>query len=150
MLFWTAYLCGGLSDLIDGPTARGLNQQSEAGVKLDSAADLIFTLALFISVLRSTVLPAWLLLCIAVITLIRMAAYTVGFCKFHTFSALHTVMNKGTGILLFLFPALYRTFGSDAAGLIVCAAAFLSSLEELVITINSRTLDRNRKSLFSL
>lgn len=149
VLFWAAYLCGGLSDLIDGPIARGLHQQSEAGAKLDSSADLIFTLSIVISVVRSAVLPAWILLCIAVIALIRMAAYTVGFCRFHAFSAVHTVMNKGAGALLFLFPALYRIFGLNAAGLVVCTAAFLSSLEELIITIKYKTLERNRKSLFS-
>ncbi|MGE4277553.1 MAG: CDP-alcohol phosphatidyltransferase family protein, partial [Lawsonibacter sp.] len=42
VLFWAAYVCGGLSDLIDGPIARGLNQLSEAGAKLDSLADLVF------------------------------------------------------------------------------------------------------------
>ncbi|MGE4277805.1 MAG: CDP-alcohol phosphatidyltransferase family protein, partial [Lawsonibacter sp.] len=148
-LFWAAYVCGGLSDLIDGPIARGLNQLSEAGAKLDSLADLVFMIAIVSSVLRSTVLPGWILLCAIAIALIRIAAYTVGYCKFHTFSALHTVMNKATGALLFLFPVLLRIFDWNVAGLIVCVIAGLSSFEELAITISARELDRNCKSLFT-
>lgn len=147
-LFWTWYLCGGLSDLLDGPVARMLHHESEAGAKLDSAADFVFLLCAAIAVARSTVFPVWALICALIVALVRFAAYGIGYFKYRTFSALHTVMNKAAGAFLFAFPPLYRLLGMGAACGIVCGVAFLSAAEELLLTIRSKELDRNRKSLF--
>lgn len=57
-VFWGYYLCGGVSDLLDGPIARTLHIQSEAGAKLDSAADLAFAAAIAVVVVRNIPLPA--------------------------------------------------------------------------------------------
>lgn len=103
-LFWAWYLCGGVSDLLDGPVASKLHQQSETGAKLDSAADFLFILCVGIAVVRSAVFPAWVLISAGVIALVRFAAYGVGYFKYRTFSALHTVLNKAAGALLFTFP----------------------------------------------
>lgn len=148
-LFWAWYICGGVSDILDGPVARKLHQQSEAGAKLDSAADFTFILCVGIAVIRSTAIPVWVLVCVGIIVLVRFAAYIVGYFRFRTFSSLHTVLNKAAGALLFAFPALYFVFGMNAACLIVCGAAFVSAVEEFVITISSKELDRNRKSLWA-
>ena len=58
--FWLCYLGGGFSDLLDGAVARLLKQQSPAGAKLDSIADLIWVSALLFSMLGSIRLPSWL------------------------------------------------------------------------------------------
>jgi len=147
-LFWVWYLCGGISDLLDGPVARWLGQPSETGAKLDSAADFLFVLCVGIAVVRRTVFPVWVLICVGVIALVRLAAYGVGYFKYRTFSALHTLLNKAVGILLFTFPVLYRLFNISATFGIVCGVAFVSAVEELILTIRSKELDCNRKSLF--
>lgn len=146
-LFWAMYLCGGISDLVDGPIARRLHQQSDAGAELDSAADFLFVLCVAIAVVRSTGIPAWALCLAGAAALARLAAYGIGYLKYHTFPALHTVLNKAAGALLFIFPVLYRLLGMDTACLITCSAALLSAGEELIITIQSENLDRNRKNL---
>jgi len=143
--FWVWYLCGGISDLLDGPVARKLHQQSEAGAELDSAADFVFILCVGVAVVRSAVFPAWALTCALFIALVRLAAYGVGYYKFRTFSALHTVLNKAAGALLFAFPVLYRLLGKSAAFWVVCGVALVSAAEELILTIRSKELDRNRK-----
>jgi CDP-diacylglycerol--glycerol-3-phosphate 3-phosphatidyltransferase len=148
-LFWVWYLCGGVSDLLDGPVARVLHQQSETGAKLDSAADFLFILCAGIAVIRSTVFPVWALVCAGVIALVRLAAYGVGYLKYRTFSVLHTVLNKAAGALLFAFPLLYRLFDMSATCIIVCGVALVSAVEELILTIRSKELDRNRKSLWA-
>lgn len=147
-LFWAWYLCGGISDLLDGPVARKLHQQSETGAKLDSAADFLFILCVGISVVRSAVFPVLVLICAGIIALVRLTAYGVGYLKYRTFSALHTVLNKAAGALLFTFPVLYSLLGMSAACGIVCGVAFISAAEELILTIRSKELDRNRHSLF--
>ncbi|MDP4118803.1 MAG: CDP-alcohol phosphatidyltransferase family protein, partial [Bacillota bacterium] len=67
IFFWICYLLGGLSDLLDGFVARRLNQQSAAGAKLDSIADMVFGVAIFIVVIKNIHVPVWLWICITLI-----------------------------------------------------------------------------------
>ncbi|QNK39506.1 CDP-alcohol phosphatidyltransferase family protein [Caproicibacter fermentans] len=146
--FWTCYLCGGISDLLDGALARRLNTQSVAGAMLDSAADLVFTAAIAVFTVRYLPFPIWLWIGAAFIAALRLTCYAIGFVRYKTFSALHTYANKATGALIFTFPVMDAALGLTAAGVILCAAALLSSLEELAITISAPTLNRDRRSIF--
>lgn len=147
-LFWLWYLCGGASDIVDGPVARKLSQTSETGAKLDSAADFMFLLCVAVAVIRSAVFPVWVLVCAGVIAIVRLSSYCVGYYKFRTFAALHTLLNKASGTLLFAFPLLYSMLGMGAACALVCGVALVSAVEELTLTVRSKELDRNRKGLF--
>lgn len=146
--FWTCYLCGGISDLMDGALARRLKTQSAAGAKLDSVADLFFAAVIAVFTVRYLPFPIWLWIGAAFIAALRLTGYAIGFVKHQTFSALHTYANKATGTLIFTFPVLYAALGLTAAGVILCAAALLSSLEELVITINAPVLNRDCRGIF--
>lgn len=145
--FWICYLCGGLSDILDGFIARKWNQQSVAGAQFDSIADLMFAVSLTIVVIKNCTLPLWLWVSIAFIALLRCISYGIGFYKYQTFPALHTHLNKATGALLFLFPLLYTLWGLSLAGGILCLIAFLSSLEDLAITVTSKELNRDCKRI---
>lgn len=147
MFFWDCYCLGGLSDLLDGFAARKLNRQSDAGAKLDSMADAVFAAAIAVFAIRNISLPSWLWICVAGIALLRVAAYIVGYCKYRTLSSLHTYANKATGALIFAFPVLPVALGLTATGILLCTAAFVSSLEELVITAKSKNLNRDCKGL---
>ena len=147
-MFWMLYLYGGLSDLLDGPIARKLNQQSDFGGRLDSVADLIFLISIVIDVAPNLVIPIWILVCIGGISLIRIVSYGIGYKKYHTFSSLHTYANKVTGAFLFATPVLYTIFEIDVTGIILSLLAFASALEELVIIVKCKELDRNIKSIF--
>lgn len=149
VLFWVCYVCGGLSDILDGFAARKLKQQTPLGAKLDSVADFIFAAAICAVVLKSVRLPLWSWLGVGAVALLRMVGYGIGFFKFHTFSALHTFLNKTAGGLLFAFPLLYAFMGLLAAGAVVFLAAFLAAVEELLITVKSKELNRDCKSIFS-
>lgn len=148
--FWVCYLGGGVSDLLDGPVARILHIQSEAGAKLDSAADLVFAAAIAVVVVRSIPLPAWLWVCAGCVAAMRLTGYGVGFAKYRTFSALHTYANKATGALIFAFPLLYATLGLTVSGIILCVAALFSSAEELIITTRAPTLNRDCKGIYQM
>ena len=147
-LFWVWYVCGGLSDLIDGPVARKLHQQSALGAKLDSIADIVFIACVCFAVLRSVVFPVWVIAGAVGIALVRFVSYGVGYRKYRTFATIHTWLNKATGFLLFIFPVLFALIGVGAACGVICGVGFLAAVEELVITIRSGELDRDRKSLF--
>jgi CDP-diacylglycerol--glycerol-3-phosphate 3-phosphatidyltransferase len=148
VVFWICYLFGGLSDLMDGVVAKKLHQQSAAGAKFDSVADLIFAASILIVVIKSISIPAWVWLCIIFIGSLRIIGYGIGYYKFHTFSAVHTYMNKAVGFLIFAFPLLYALIGFNIAVIVVCSASFMSSVEELAITVKSKELDRDCRSIF--
>ena len=143
-VFWLCYALGMASDALDGPLARALRCQSDSGARLDSFADLALTAALLASLAQTglfTGLTVWLT---AAAGLVRLAAYAVGWRRFHTFAAIHTVLNKITGALLAALPALYALFGCGAGGF-VAAAAVVSSSQELILVCRAETLERDRK-----
>lgn len=147
-VFWICYLCGGISDLLDGFIARKLNQQSTAGAKIDSIADMTFAVAIFIVVIKNLSFPGWIWVCAVLITFLRVVSYIIGFYKYRTFTSLHTYTNKATGALIFAFPLLYALWGMTVEGIILCFVALISSLEELIIIIKSKELNRDRKTIF--
>ena len=147
-LFWALYAYCGFSDFLDGLIARSMAQQSDLGAKLDSLADTTFFFAVLFSVISSIIIPSWVWICTIVIMLIRVLAYLIGYKKYRTFSALHTLANKVTGGFLFGVPILYKIFGVTATAIILCILSALSACEELLITVLSKDLDRNCKSIF--
>jgi len=146
--FWILYAYCGLSDLADGIVARRMKLQSEAGARLDSIADAAFFLTLMIRILPVLVIPPWIWACGIGVLLIRLTTYGFGYAKYRAFCSLHTYANKVTGVLLFCAPVLYALLGITVSATILFAAAFLSAAEELLVTIKTKELDRDRKSLF--
>ncbi|WP_426351347.1 CDP-alcohol phosphatidyltransferase family protein [Alloiococcus sp. CFN-8] len=147
-LFWILYLCCGISDILDGYAARSLKQESEKGAKLDSIADIIFGMSMIIVFIQSVSIPEWLWLCVFIVLLIRMSAYFIGYKKYQSFSSLHTYSNKITGFLLFCTPVLLEILDISITGGLLSLSAIISALEELIITIISKDLNRNCKSIF--
>ncbi|MEF9891931.1 MAG: CDP-alcohol phosphatidyltransferase family protein [Anaerorhabdus sp.] len=146
--FWIFYFCGGFSDFLDGFVARKWNLESVFGAQLDSIADLIFAVSMGIVVITNIQLPTWIWICITLIIVLRLLGYGIGFYKYHTFTSLHTYMNKATGVFIFLSPILYILLGMTVTGTFICTMAFLSALEEIVITTKSKGLNRDCKSIF--
>ena len=135
--------------MLDGYIARKYKQQSDAGAKLDSVADLVFASAIFIVAVKSIRFSAWVWLFMAFIALLRISSYVIGFYKYRTFASLHTIMNKLSGASIFAFPLLYAFMGATAASITLCAICFAASAEELLIIVKSKELDRDRKGIFT-
>ena len=146
--FGAVYVCCGLTDIADGFVARRLHQQSAFGAKLDSVADLVFAVCIAVFVMVTIKIPIWLRACMLGIALLRLLSCGMGFYKYHVFAPLHTYANKLTGVLVFMTPVLYRLCGLPFTGIVLCTAAFLSSLEELIITIQAKEWKRDCKSIF--
>lgn len=102
--FYIFYLLGGFTDMIDGTIARKLNIQSSFGSMLDSVADFVFVTAVGITVLSSLCVPVWVWIWIVIIALIKISNLISSLLMFHRLVPMHTVMNKITGIMLFLLP----------------------------------------------
>lgn len=146
--FFIVYAVAGLSDLLDGFFARRFSAESQAGARLDSAADLLLCAVLLFVLIPFLQWPVWLIAWIGGIALVRLSAALVCLLRFRSLAFLHTFANKATGILLLLSPCFLPLLGLQVTGILLCAVASLSALEELLLQILSPSLDFNRSSLF--
>ena len=128
--FYTLYIAAGVSDMIDGTVARKTGTVSEFGSKLDTAADLVLAAVCLIKLIPVLNIPSWLLIWIAVAALIKMINILSGFVMRKEFVAVHTVMNKVTGMLLFLLPLTLAFIDLKYSGPIVSAAATFAAIQE--------------------
>lgn len=102
--FYIFYLLGAFTDMIDGTIARKLNIKSSFGSILDSIADCAFLVAVGIKVLSAIYVPVCLWVWIAIIAIIKIINLLLSLLLFHRLVPMHTVMNKITGVLVFLLP----------------------------------------------
>lgn len=148
--FFVLYFICGLSDITDGFLARKYHFTSELGAKLDSLGDFIFIAVLLYILYPYVQLTNYLEQWILIIILIRFASLLVSFIKFHTLAFLHTYANKITGFFLFCFPIFYPLFGVEATGVFLCGLATVSAVEELLILIRTKELNRNVSSIIPI
>ena len=92
-------------------------------------------------------LPKKIWVMVAAILAVRGLSYATAARKYHRFAAMHTYMNKATGLMVFGVPyaicspiAIPYCWG-------VCIVAMAASLEELIIHLTSQEYDPNRKTL---
>ena len=129
-VFYALYLAAGFSDMIDGAVARKTGTVSELGSRLDTIADLVFTAVCLVKLLPVLEVPLWLLIWIAVIAVIKLLNIAVGYLKQKKFAAVHSVLNKVTGGLLFLFPLTLTFIDLKYSAAVVCAVATIAAVHE--------------------
>ena len=128
--FYFVYLLCGFTDMIDGTVARMTNSTSRFGAKLDTAADIVFVSAALIKFLPNLPIPVWLWVWGGGIALIRIGNILLGYVLRREFAALHTVLNKVTGLLLFFLPLMVPTVDFRYSSIAVCAVATVSAIQE--------------------
>lgn len=146
--FLGVYLACGLSDIVDGYIARRFNYTSRLGSILDSIADVVLFGIMALVFWPVLSVPEGILLYLAIIALIRITSLLIAFFKYRTFAVLHTYANKATGLLIFCFPFLYVLIDISILGYLIGTVAIIASIEELVIHLISKKLERNIKGLF--
>ena len=148
--FFTVYIISGASDLLDGFLARQLNVSSYFGATLDSIADLLFYAIAFYIFFPYIDFQIWLIICLISIVIVRLLSLIVGYWKFKDFAFLHTSANKLAGFSVFCFPFLLKLATPLFASLFVIIAALLSAIEELIINIISKRIQKNITTIFAL
>ena len=128
--FYTLYLVAGVSDMIDGTVARKTGTASAFGSKLDTAADFILAAVCLIKLIPALDMPIWLIIWIAVIALIKAINIISGYVMRKEFVAAHTVMNKVTGVFLFILPLTVSFIDLKYSGALVCAVATFAAIQE--------------------
>lgn len=139
-IYFIVYTATGFTDVLDGFLARKMNLNSPFGAKLDSAADLLFYSISIVRLLPklTKILPAYFWLIIGTIILCRLASYIISAVRFHRFASHHTLLNKFTGIFVFLVPYFLITPIKVEYCFAVCIVGILSTVEDLYIHITSK------------
>ena len=129
-IFYVLYLIAGLSDMADGIVARKTNSVSEFGSRFDSIADFVFVAVCLIKILPVLDIPVWLYVWTAVIALIKIINIISGVAKQKIYVAVHTTMNKVTGVLLFLLPLTLTVVPLIYTGIPICSVATFAAVQE--------------------
>ena len=136
--FYAVYLFCGFTDMIDGSIARKTKSLSEFGARLDTAADIVFAAVCLIKMLPLIHLPVWLWIWIAIITTIKIVNVLWGLICSKRLISIHTVLNKATGVLLFLFPFTLGVIEPMYSSMIVCSLAMMSAINEMYYASRGR------------
>lgn len=128
--FYSLYISAGVSDMIDGWVARKTNTASEFGAKLDTMADIVFVIVCLFKLLPVMDIPVWLYVWIGVIAFIKVINIVSGYVVRKQFVSVHSVMNKVTGILLFVFPLTLSIVDLKYSAIVVCAVATFAAIQE--------------------
>ena len=128
--FYVFYIAAGLSDMLDGFVARKTDTVSKLGARLDTTADFVLVVVCLIKLLPILSIPAWLYIWIGIIALIKVVNIISGFVVQKRFVAVHSVMNKASGVLLFLLPLTIPAVPLRDSAIVTCAAATFAAIQE--------------------
>ncbi|MDO4989972.1 MAG: CDP-alcohol phosphatidyltransferase family protein [Eubacteriales bacterium] len=128
--FYALYIAAGFSDMLDGAVARKTGTVSAFGSRLDTIADIVFTAVCLIKLLPVLDVPAWLYAWISVIAIIKLINIAAGYIRQKAFAAVHSVLNKITGGLLFVFPLTLACIDLNFNAAVVCTAATMAAVYE--------------------
>ena len=129
-IFFLLYIAAGASDMIDGAVARRTGTVSEFGSRLDTFADIVFAVVCLIKLLPALDVPVWLSVWFAVIAIIKLSSITAGYIRQKKLVSVHSVLNKATGLLLFVFPLTLAFMDLRYSAAVVCMAATAAAIQE--------------------
>lgn len=93
------------------------------------------TLIKFLPVIH---IPKWIWVWIVVIAIIKIFNVILGFAYTKKLISLHTVMNKITGLLLFLLPPTLQFIEIKYSLAVVCIIATIAAIGELCYIVNDK------------
>ena len=132
--FYALYLLCGLSDMIDGTVARKTKCASEFGAMLDTVSDFVFMIVALIRFVPHLNIPTWLWTWIGIIAMMKLGNVALGFVRTKKFISPHTILNKVTGLLLFLLPMTMSFIELTYTLPFVCAVATAAAIHEVYYT----------------
>ena len=136
--FYGIYLLCGFTDMVDGTIAKKTNSVSEFGARLDTVADFLFFAVSLIKLLPIIHITKWMWVWIVIITIIKICNIILGFIYKKKLISLHTVMNKTTGLLLFILPLTLEFIEIKYCLIAVCIVATMSAIQEGYLIIKER------------
>ena len=137
LAFYIVYLFCGFTDMIDGTVARKTNSTSKFGSQLDTIADLVFVAVAIFKLLPVIHLPGWSWIWGGCIAIIKVTNIVWGVVYRKKLVDVHTVLNKTTGLLLFLLPLTVQFVEPAYSLVIVCLIATIAAIQEFCYIIKA-------------
>ena len=134
--FYIIYLFCGITDMVDGTVARKTKVVSEFGAKLDTVADIAFVTVSLIKILPAIHIPEWLWIWGSAIAIIKIGNIIWGYLSKKQFISLHSILNKITGMLLFLLPLTLSFIELKYSSTAACSVATFAAIQEGLYTRN--------------
>ena len=136
--FYILYLLCGLTDMIDGAIARKTGAVSKFGARLDTVADFVFMFVCSIKMLFIILISAWLWVWIVMIALIKMFNIALVFVHKKKLISIHSVLNKITGVLLFLLPLSLDFVKTAYSITTICILATIAATQEVYFVMKGQ------------
>ena len=133
--FYILYTLTGLTDVLDGWIARRTGTASDFGARLDSAADLLFyavVLCRLFPILDAR-MPPEIWYAGGGVLLLRLLGYAVAAVRYRRFAALHTKLNKLTGLCVFSIAYLLDSPALVPVCCLICLLAAIAAGQELLL-----------------
>ncbi len=128
--FWIIYVTAGATDVLDGYIARKMDITSTLGSRLDTFADFIFFVACLIIFIPVLDIPVWLYVWVAVIAAIKVINIASAYMMHGRLMVAHTLMNKVSGLLLFILPMTFTSIELTYSSIIVCSIVTFAAMQE--------------------
>lgn len=135
--FLIMYSACGFTDMIDGTIARKTNSVSAFGSKLDTVADFIFFSAVIYKLFPAINIPKRISIWIIFVAAVKLISILIGLYNKRTLVVHHTIMNKITGMLLFLLPFTLKLIELKYSGIVICIIATVSSIQEMYYSLKN-------------
>ena len=129
--FYVFYLFCGITDMIDGTIARKTKAVSKFGARLDTVADFVFVFVCGVKILPLIHIPVWLWGWITLIAVIKMFNIAFVFILKRKIISIHSVLNKITGLLLFLLPPTLTFFENTYSVAVICVLSTIAVMQEV-------------------
>lgn len=137
LVFYIIYLIAGFSDCIDGFLARKMNKVTAFGSKLDSICDLTFYTILLIKIVPTIKNRfsdmVWFFILIIIISRLMIYIYTA--IKYKELLSNHTILNKLTGVFVYLLPLFINTIFEKKYCYMLILVALFALIQEFFIII---------------
>lgn len=149
LLFVCVVLVIGITDVADGYIARKYNLVTKTGAQLDSVADLLFFMIIFIVlVLRYN----WVVLdnsgLLSIVVAVKAISAILSKIKQGKIIFIHTIANKLTVLLIFFSIMILPFEVNKALVKWVFIVAILAAIEELGLIIKYKEINPDQKSIF--
>ncbi|MBQ9553045.1 MAG: CDP-alcohol phosphatidyltransferase family protein [Clostridia bacterium] len=135
--FLAIYAYCGISDLIDGPIARKLNQTSNIGALLDTVGDVATYVALAKILLSKHIVPSWAVIWYVSAAVGILSGGLVALARFRRFFVVHSLCGKAMGFFAFLMPFAYYMNLLIPCFAAICITATISAIETVYITVTA-------------
>lgn len=138
--FYATYIFCGFSDMMDGVVARKTGSISGFGAKLDTIADLFFMIGVCCKLLPTIQLAQGLWIWIIIIAVVKLGSIIWGLFQRKELLSIHSILNKVTGLGLFLIPLTMKVIELKYTLPTICLLASFAAIQEVYYIIIGRDI----------